>query len=118
MRPVIWRYQQNFYIFVEDGVYCMGPHYQDVKFKSLIWVLLDSDHTANDITPLIDDMWFFVIYTTSPAKQCWSYLLKYFSVKIIVMNLWSLGEMPQAYVLTFVLLYIMLMQFQCSVAPR
>ena len=97
----------------------MGPHYQDAKFKSLVWVLLDSDRTANDITPLIDDARFFVIYTTSPAKQRWSYLPKSFSVKIIVMNPWSLGEMLQAYALTVVLLlYIMLMQFQCSTAPR
>lgn len=96
MTPVIWRYRQGLYIFVNEGVYRLGTQYREAQYKTLIWTLLDSDRTQGDITALIDDMPFFVIYATSPAKQCWSHLHKSFSVSVVVMNPWTRSEIHQA----------------------
>jgi hypothetical protein len=97
-RPVIWCYRQKPYMFVEEGVYEMGKHFQEATYKIDVWTLVDSGQSPSGVP--IDfvqhNMFFFVIYATPPVKERWSHLHRTVSETVVVMNPWTRGEIHRA----------------------
>jgi hypothetical protein len=97
-RPVIWRWCKEPYLFVEEGVYVMAPIFYRAQYKMSVWTLIDSDHSKDGIPDQFIDqnMSFFVIYATSPARERWSRLHKFYTLEVVVMNPWTRGEIHRA----------------------
>jgi hypothetical protein len=91
-RPVILRYRNEPFLFIEDGVYLMQARFQLADYKTIVWALVDSDIPDEFIT---QNTPFFVISATSAAKEHWSRLDKTTSNAVIVMNPWTRGEIHQ-----------------------
>jgi hypothetical protein len=97
-RPTIFRYRNEPYIFVEDGVFFMRDHFQLAQYKSVVWALVDADESPNGIPEeyVGRNTSFFVIFPTSLATENWSRIETTTSNTVIIMDPWSRGEIHRA----------------------
>ena len=98
MKPFIWSYAGNYYLFVNEGVYKFPPDWEHHNFCFIIWTLVDSDESTDGIPPELvpHNTFMFVIYITSPAAERWSRLHKTTQSMYVIMNPWSREEIWQA----------------------
>jgi hypothetical protein len=85
-------------MFVKDGVYQVGEHFQAAEYQSVVWVLVDSDESESGVPEVLitQNSPFFVIYTSFPAEERWSRMNKTMFNAVIVMNPWTRKEIHQA----------------------
>jgi hypothetical protein len=97
-RPVILRYRRKPLLFVEDGIFWMRADFEFVRYKRVLWALIDSDESLTGIPDVFvtQNTPFFVICPMSPAEEHWSRLENTTFNAVIVMNPWSRGEIHRA----------------------
>ena len=93
----MFRYRNEPYIFVEDGVFFMCDRFQLAQYKSVVWALVDADESPNGIPEEFvgRNTSFFVIFPTSLATENWS-RIETTTNTLIIMDLWSRGEIHRA----------------------
>jgi len=52
-RPVIWHDHNDYYMFVEEGVYLMGEHIRWPSYKIVVWMLVDSDEARDGVPEVL-----------------------------------------------------------------
>ncbi|KAI0280169.1 hypothetical protein BGY98DRAFT_964997 [Russula aff. rugulosa BPL654] len=98
-RPTIFRYRNEPYIFVEDGVFYMRDRFQLAQYKSVVWALVDADESPNGVPEEFvgRNTSFYVIFPTSLATENWSRIeTTSTSNVVIIMEPWSRGEIHRA----------------------
>ena len=86
-------------MFVGSGVFEVPEkfHEYDLALKALTWTFVDADELEGVPPELIKKKSrFFVIFTTSPAKERWSRLGKSTSAVKAIMNPWTEKEILHA----------------------
>ncbi len=103
--PFIWFFGQEWYLFVEDGVFRCPTRFSPIPFRPLgLWAFVDTDNTStSDCTTLgvpaeISEFMggLHIIFVTSPRQERWKGLKKVTSCKTLVMDPWSWDEIYRA----------------------
>jgi hypothetical protein len=96
-KPFIW-FDEQLFLFLEDGVYEIPNNYPRDGFKFRIRTLVDSDNASSIPEHLIDrGTDHFVIFSTSPNEQRWSRLSKTLHYPLVLyINPWTRWEIHQA----------------------
>jgi len=97
--PFIWYFSQEWYLFIEDGVFQCPDGFSPTSFRRLgLWVLVDADHSVTGVPPELahPESKLHTIFTTSPPNDRWKALLKTTSCSTVIMNPWSWEDIYQA----------------------
>jgi hypothetical protein len=97
MKPFIWFYQADYYLFVKEGVYLLPSDWRHSDFRYIVWTLVDSDENKGVPPRLIPQgTRLFVTYVTSPAADSWSRMNKTTRRLVVIMNPWGRREVQRA----------------------
>jgi hypothetical protein len=99
MKPFIWYFDQQWYLFVKDGVFLCPNHFSATVFRQVgLWVLADPDDSKEGLPKNLSQPLTTVhtIFTTSPQPERWKELLKTTSSTQLIMNPWSWDEIYRA----------------------
>jgi hypothetical protein len=96
-RPLIWCYSKNYLLFLKEGVYAMPVNFQTAVFRSIIWVLVDSDESLLGVPEelVCHCTRVFTIFATTPNRNR-KRLHKTVNETVIVMNPWARDEIHRA----------------------
>ena len=98
MKPVIWYFQEQCHLFVNEGVFVIKRDFGLSNFKTIMWTLVDSDQARDGVPSLLVSHFtpLYVIYTTSPCRERWSRLHKTVRQITIIMSSWTRKEILHA----------------------
>ena len=98
MKPFIWCYKAEYYLFVREGVYTLPSNWRHDDFRCIVWTLVDSDEHRDGVPPRLipHGTLLFVIYSTSPAAELWSRMNKTTRRVVVIMNPWGRAEIKRA----------------------
>ena len=98
MKPFIWSYRANYYLFVDEGVYMLPPDWNHDDFRCIVWTLVDSDESKEGVPPRLipHGTLLYVLYATSPAADRWSRMNKTTRRVVVIMNPWGREEIKRA----------------------
>jgi len=98
--PFIWYFGQEWYLFIEDGVFQCPEEFSPFVFRRLgLWVLVDADHSATGVPHELvhPESKLHTIFTTSPPNDRWKGLRKSTFCSTVIMNPRSWEEIHQAW---------------------
>jgi hypothetical protein len=98
MKPFIWSYDSDYYLFVREGVYKLPSDWRHDDFRCIVWTLVDSDENRDGVPPYLvpHGTLLFVIFSSSPAAVRWSRMDKTTRNIVVIMNPWSREEIKRA----------------------
>ena len=97
--PFIWFFGQEWYLFVEDGVFRCPGGFSPIPFRPLgLWVLIDADNSTLGVPVEVAEFMgnLHIIFVASPREGRWKGLKKTTSCKTVVMDPWSWDEIYRA----------------------
>ncbi|KAI9465068.1 hypothetical protein BJY52DRAFT_1114318, partial [Lactarius psammicola] len=70
-KPVMWYCNSMLFLFMKEGVYQASEHVLSLSFKTLVWILVNSNSNLASIPPhlAVDDTKHFLIFTSSPRES-------------------------------------------------
>jgi hypothetical protein len=93
--PVLWLWDKQYYLFVEEGVY-QAPHkFGKTNFHAIVWTLVDSNESNEGVPEslIVHGTRLFVIYSTSPRRKRWKSMTQTVVKITLIMNPWTRKEL-------------------------